>query len=215
MRYVVRWEDGLEEVTSDHDSEEGAKKKARLMSKSFQLAIVAGLEGEAGNEKIAKKWTFEDGKQTDSHLKPDEIDEEAIASESTIIAEVEKEEVKAKKKKPKAEEVKSEVESTNEEKENVEMSPKTEKFVDDLGLKMNTIKRKMAVYLLNNIGKQMTVSQLGRASYGNEWKADGKSALFTAWGGLSDTIKKKKVGLEARKEKVEGSKEVTFGLHAK
>ena len=70
MRYEVRWEDGIETVSSEHDSEEGAKKKARWMSKSFRLAIVAAIQpkAEGEGEEIVKKWTFENGKQTDSHV---------------------------------------------------------------------------------------------------------------------------------------------------
>jgi hypothetical protein len=64
MRYEVRWEDGIEIKTSEHDNEKDALYDVVRMSKDFRMAQMAEFEG----DQIKRQLTYEHGKLTSERV---------------------------------------------------------------------------------------------------------------------------------------------------
>lgn len=230
MRYEVRWEDGIETKSSSHESEKSAKAKGREMSeaKKFRLAIVAEIDEEAGA--ILRKWTYENGKQTDSHLDPEETAETTKEAESegdniegVKTDDLKEPETKTKtsgKKRNKKEKVEPDVEVGAESKEETHgdiemaMSDKSTKILEQCDFRKDSIRAKFARALLANMNKQLSASQLGRATFGSAWTEKKRPKLNAAAAYVRHVMKKEKTGLDVVIEKNDKG-ESTYGIRAK
>jgi hypothetical protein len=220
MRYVVKWEDGINDVNSEHEDEAEALRNAREQSQKFNTAVVAGID-ESGA--IVKKWAFEkgkpipvDGEEPDGNDQPSSQEEESDSAAKAAkkkkgkVAKPKKEATSKKESKSESEIVDNATSTTTEESE---MNPKIEKFLEQLEVRPDTKKGKLTKYLLANINKKVTAAQIGKATYGSAWNEKARGSLNMAISGLEATIKEKKVKLELERDK--SGKEMTFGLRAK
>lgn len=237
MRYEVRWEDGVEVKGSKHDSEKGAKNKARDKSKLFRMAQIAEYDDD---NKIKRQWTYEYGKQTALKVDGQEVDVEAEepikleAKEHETSSQSAADEATAKvgrRKKPataeqqptkKGKRAKAEGDAAedkaseevletldDDEKENVTMSPKAEKLYESIGVREGSTRGKIAKVLLANMSKQVPISRIGKTA-----KVD-KGAVDAAVRHIEFKIKSNKVGLQVKRGQTSDKKESTVGIHSK